>query len=89
MSKEPDWGNISDDASEDADRQVGDKILKQINMDQDEIEKLFPDPEDQQKFSKLMDIVKSADEQNQKVNKINDRIEDLSGTIVTLLDTVV
>lgn len=89
MSNKPDFDKISDDASEDADRKVGDKILNQINLDQDEIEKLFPGTGERQKFSELMGIVKSADDRNQKVNKITNRIEDFSGTIVKLLDKVV
>lgn len=89
MSDTPDWDKISDQASEEADRKVGDEILGKIKMDQDKINELFPDTGDQQKFSELMEIVKSADDQNKKVNKIKDRIEDFSGTIVTLLDKVV
>lgn len=89
MSNKPDFDKISDDASEKADRKVGDKILNQINMDQEEIEKLFPDTGERQNFSELMKIVKSADDRNQKVNKISNHIEDFSGTIVKLLDKVV
>lgn len=51
----------------------------------EEIKKLFPNPADVKKLAELMKIVKSAGDQNEKINNIIKNSEEFAGIIVTLL----
>lgn len=79
------FDEISAKAKEDADREVGNKISSVTKMSRDEVKELFPETADQKKLAELMQIVKSADDHNQKVNAITDRAEEFSGIVVKLL----
>jgi len=94
MSKELDdlvnnFDSISDQAVEDADEEIGNKISSVTRMSKNEVKELFPEREDQKRLAELMKIVKSSDEHNQKVNAISDRAEDFSGVVVKLLNKFV
>lgn len=84
-----DFDEISGKATEEADREIGDKISSATRMTREEVMELFPDRGDQKKLAELMQIVKSADSHNKKVNKIIGRAEDFSGIVVKLLGTFV
>lgn len=51
----------------------------------DELIELFPTPADVQKLKALMEIVKSAEGENAKVNRLVENIDDLGGTAMKLL----
>ena len=90
MSKELDdlldnFDEISAKAKKDADKEIGDKISSATRMTSEELNELFPERGDQKKLAELMQIVKSADEHNQKVNNIISRAEEFSGIVVKLL----
>lgn len=94
MSKELDelvdnFDEISSKAKEEADEEVGDKISSVTRMTKKELKEIFPERGDQKKLAELMQIVKSADDHNEKVNKIVDRAEKFSGIVVKLLDNFV
>lgn len=92
MSKELDeldFEQISNKAKAEADEEVGDKISSVTRLNKDEVKKLFPDTDEQQKLTELMKIVKSADDHNKKVNAITNRAEEFSGVVVKLLDKFV
>lgn len=90
MSKELDelmdnFDEISTKAKEEADREVGDKISSVTKMTAEEVKELFPDTEEQKKLAELVQIVKSSDDHNQKVNAVIGRAEEFSGIVVKLL----
>ncbi|THB74061.1 MAG: hypothetical protein D6B28_02755 [Gammaproteobacteria bacterium] len=79
---------INDSAAETDDILAG-KISSITRMTDAEIKELFPTPADVQKLKKLIQIVKSAEEQNTKINKIVDDSEQFAGIIIKLLDKFV
>ncbi len=83
------FDEISKKAEEEADREVGEKISSVTRMNRSEVKELFPSRDDQKKLAELMQIVKSADEHNEKVNAITKRAEEFSGVVVTLLNKFV
>lgn len=83
------FDEISGKAKEDADEEIGTKISSVTRMSKKEVKELFPETEDQKRLAELMQIVKSADEHNQKVNAIITRAEDFSGVVVKLLNNFV
>ncbi len=94
MSKELDelvgnFDEISKKAKKEADEEVGDKISSVTRMTKKDIKELFPETGDQKKLAELIQIVKSADTHNKKVNRVVERAEDFSGVVVKLLDKFV
>ena len=55
----------------------------------DEIVELFPKPADVQRLKQLMEIVKLAENENQKIDRLVANIADLAGITVTLLEKFV
>ena len=51
----------------------------------DEINELFPKPDDLKKLADLLKIVKSAEDRNDKVSAIVKNSEDFAGIVLTLL----
>jgi hypothetical protein len=51
----------------------------------DETKRLFPTPADVQKLKNLMEIVKSAEDENIKINRLNANVEDLGETAMKLV----
>ncbi|HEX6982033.1 MAG TPA: hypothetical protein VF181_04675 [Balneolaceae bacterium] len=90
MSKEldellEDFDELSAKAKKDADEEVAGRISSVTTMTKDEITSLFPKRGDQKKLAELMQIVKSAENRNSKVNEIVGRAEEFSGVILKLL----
>ena len=80
-----DLGNLVDQAGDRTDRQLANKISSVSRLTDDEVRKLFPDPADVKKLGDLMAIVKQADDENKKINKIVGNIEEFGGVILKLL----
>lgn len=94
MSKELDelvnnFDQLSDRAKNKADDEVGDKISSVTRMSKEEVKELFPERGDQKKLAELMQIVRSSDNHNKKVNTVIGRAEEFSGVVVKLLDKFV
>lgn len=51
----------------------------------EEVATLFPTPADVQKLKSLMEIVKSAEDDNTKINRLFANIEELGGVAIKLL----
>ena len=51
----------------------------------DEVNELFPKPDDLKKLADLLKIVKSAEDRNDKVSAIVKNSEDFAGIVLTLL----
>lgn len=83
------FDEISNNAKEQADEEVGAKISSVTRMSKKEVKDLFPETEEQKRLAELMQIVKSADDYNQKVNAIVQRAEEFSGVMVKLLNKFV
>lgn len=83
------FDQLSAKAEADADEKIGNKISSATRLSKSEVKELFPKRGDQKKLAQLMQIVKSGDTHNQKVNAIVDRAEDFGGIVVKLLNKFV
>lgn len=64
--------------------------LSQItSLTEREINELFPDQADVEKFAELMKIVKSSTSRNNKINKIVSNTEEFAGIVLSLLNKLV
>jgi len=77
--------SIIHEAADKTDEKLATKISSITRMTDEEVIKLFPNPADVKKLAKLMRIVKSGEERNNKINKIVDNSEELSGVILSIL----
>jgi len=88
------WDNIDlddiiDDAATETDNELAAKISSLTKMTDAEVKELFPAPADAKKLVELMTIVKSSENQNNKVNKIVNNAEEFGGVVITLLSKFV
>jgi hypothetical protein len=67
------------------DAKLASRVSSLTRLTDEEIEALFPTPADVEKLGKLLKIVKSAEDHNTKVNRLMENIQDLGGTVVTLI----
>ncbi len=67
------------------DNKLASKISSITQMTDDEVKELFPNPADVKKLTELMQIVQSADDRNNKINKIVSNAEEFGGVVLTLL----
>jgi hypothetical protein len=81
-------GRFKDQMDEDA-RQTDQELASQISglttMTADQINSVAPEKADKEKLAKLLQIVKSATEDNNKVTQLTTNIGDLASTIVKVL----
>ena len=87
-----DWSAFDadiDKAIENAGKRTDQKLASRISsvtrLTDEEIMKLFPAPADVEKLKNLMLIVNSAEEKNRKTAKLISNIQELAGTVITLL----
>ncbi|SDK66341.1 hypothetical protein [Microbulbifer yueqingensis] len=83
---ERDLDDAIDTGASETDRQLAGRVSQLTSMTREEIQELFPDSADLKKLSKLMEIVKSADDRNTKVNRIVENAEEFGGIVLTLLN---
>jgi hypothetical protein len=85
-----DFENDLDSAINSAANATDDKLASKMSsitrMTDDEVKELFPEPGDVKKLYDLMKIVKSAEDRNNKINKIVDDAEKFGGIVLTLLE---
>ena len=74
-----------EDAGGRTDAKLAGKISSVTRLTDDEVKKLFPDPDDVKKLANLMEVVKGAGDRNQKVNRIVKNAEEFAGIILTLI----
>ena len=86
---EIDLDGIIDDAATETDNELALKISSLTKMTNEEVKELFPAPADVKKLVELMSIVKSAKNQNTKVNNIVSNAENFGGVLLTLLNKFV
>ncbi len=67
------------------DKQLASEISSLTRLTDYEISTLFPQRSDQEKLLKLLAIVQSETEENEKINKLKMNIEDLAGTAIKLI----
>ena len=77
------------DSVKKTDKQLASRISSLTRMTDEEVQELFPDPGDVKKLTKLMKIVKSADERNTKINNIAANAEEFGGVVLTLIEKFV
>jgi len=87
------WGEFNKDldsiikkSADKTDTRLASKISSITRMTDEEVKELFPKPADIQKLAKLMQIVKSSEDRNTKVNNIMNNTEEFAGIILTLLE---
>jgi hypothetical protein len=92
----PDWDKfeknadqIIKNASDKADKILASDISSITRLTDREILEFFPEPSDVEKLHKLIQIVKSADDRNSKINSIMLNSEKFGGIILTLLSKFV
>lgn len=84
-----DLGAIADDAEAATDEALASRVSSLTVMKDEEIIALFPVEGDVKKFGELMQIVKSAEERNKKIQNIVSGAEKFGGVVLTLLDRLV
>lgn len=96
MAKKTDWNKLGkeidpiiDRAANRTDEALAGKISSLTHLKSEEIKSMFPLTGDVKHFVELMEIVKSSDERNQKINRIVQNSEKFGKIILTLLDKVV
>ncbi|HEX2494879.1 MAG TPA: hypothetical protein VHK24_13995 [Steroidobacter sp.] len=87
-----DWGKFQDDvdaavknAGANTDAKLASKISGISRLTEDEIRQLFPESADAKKLAELMEIVRSAGQQHEKINRIVGNAESFGKVIFTLL----
>jgi len=76
---------IIDKAGNKTDDKLASKVSSITRMTNEEIMELFPKPPDIEKLTKLMKIVKSAEDRNNKINQLVENSEEFAGIVLTLL----
>ncbi|GAB2188415.1 hypothetical protein MAH1_00210 [Sessilibacter sp. MAH1] len=88
-----DWNTFNNEldiaiinAANATDKKLASQISSITRLTDDEIQELFPEPADVKKLTQLLEIVKSAEDRNTKINKIVDNSEEFGGIVLTLLE---
>lgn len=80
---------IDDEIAAAADR-TNERLASQMSsltrLTDEEIQELFPKPADLKNLTRLMEIVKSAEDDNIRITRLVENVEDLAGTALTLLE---
>lgn len=77
--------SIIDESANTTDDTLASKISSLTTMSKEEINELFPEPADTKKLLALMEIVKSSESKNDKINKIVSNAQEFGGIVLTLL----
>jgi uncharacterized protein (UPF0305 family) len=83
-----DWDAIDreiDAAAGDTDAKLVSRISSISRMKDEDIEELFPASGDKEKLKKLLQIVDEASDENTKKQNLIKNIEELSGTVISLV----
>ncbi|GAB2196972.1 hypothetical protein [Sessilibacter sp. MAH4] len=88
-----DWNTFNNEldiaiinAANATDKKLASQISSITRLTDEEIQELFPEPADVKKLTQLLEIVKSAEDRNTKINKIVDNSEEFGGIVLTLLE---
>lgn len=86
----PDWKDLNIKAiGKEAEAKTDDKLASRVSsltkFNDEQIKQLFPEKGDVAKLAELMQIVKSADSQNAKINQIFQNAEKFGKILITLL----
>lgn len=71
------------------DNRLASRISSITRMTDEEVQELFPSPADVNKLAKLMKIVKSSEDRNDKINQIVNNSQEFGNVILTLLQKFV
>ena len=83
------FAEVLEDAAQKTDAQLASEISSLTRLKDEEISNLFPDKPDKEKLLKLLEIVNSATEENQKILQLKSNIEGIAGTVIKLVKLVV
>lgn len=75
----------AEQAAEETDTQISEKIARLTSLKQSDIEETFPEKSDQKKLAELLRLVHSSKTRQDKVNAIVNNAEKFAGIIVSLL----
>jgi len=76
---------IIDSSADATDTKLASKITSLTTKSEAEINELFPESADVKKLLALMEIVKSSESRNDKINKIVANAQEFGGVVLTLL----
>ena len=79
---------ITANAAVETNEELASRISSLLAFKEDDINKLVPEPKDKEKLITLMQIVKSAENSNDKISKIVDNIDNLGGVLLKVLGTI-
>jgi hypothetical protein len=85
------WGPIDTAIENAANKTTADlarRLAAVTRLTDDDVKELFPEKADAEKLRKLIEIVKSADNRNTRINKLVANIEGLAGTVIDLIGRV-
>lgn len=77
--------SIIEESAAETDDILASRISSLTRMTDEEVKELFPNPADVKKLTKLMKIVKSSEERNNKINRIVSNAEEFGGIVLSLL----
>ena len=80
--------DLVEDAGNRTDRRLAGKASNITRLTDEEVRRLFPDPDDVKKLAELMEIVKKSGSRNAKINKLVDDAEGFAGVILKLLEKI-
>jgi len=67
-------------------KKLSSKISSVTRLTDEEISEMVPESADVKKLSKLMTIVKAAEDDNTKVQKLADNVKELGSIVIKLID---
>ena len=77
--------DIVDEAADKIDEQLAGRISSVTSLTDDEIQEICPESSDKKKLADLMAIVKSADEENEKIDRIMTGAKEFGTIVLSLL----
>lgn len=84
-----DIDQIIKETGENTDAALAGRISSLTRLTDAEIQELFPKAGDAKKLVELMQIVKSAEDRNTKINRIAENSEKFAGIVLTLVEKFV
>lgn len=76
------------EAADRTDAELSLELARLTRLTGAELDRLFPEPGDREKVAQLMAIVEDATEENEKVLRLQERMDELGGVVVRLLGTL-
>ncbi len=80
--------NILENEAQKTDSQLEQEITSKTSLSKEQLDAICPQPGDKQKLAELIQIVNSAEDTNNKINRITSNTEKFGGIVVNALKTL-